>query len=279
MSKMGAYQPPEKFKNYSLPTSKPFKSNTFYKEKVVTLQEQLFKKLKKVAEFLESLYPKLTDEFSRDIQVVIKKNLETLIEDLDLMQVGLHKNPYTFNTKKLKTNQHCITEMKKVCDTLQTVKSYDEFKKLAKIKHALNELEHLIQPTSIERNLEKAGAKSKPKKVPVKKEPVLVEAKKKKAISKIAKPTTKLLKPIKKVSKQPQESEAPVKQSEKKVTKPKSKPKLPAEHKKVLAAKPKSKIKSPAEKTKSLAKPKKELAAKSKPKIKSSAAQKKKLPH
>lgn len=264
MGKMGAYQPTEKYKNYSLPTSKPLKSHAFYKEKVWTLQEQIYKKLKKVAEFLESLYPKLTDDFSKNIKVAIEKNLEVLIEDLDQMQHGLHKNPDSFNTNKLKINQHRITEMKNVCDTLQTVRSYEyEFKNLGKIKHALNELEHLIQPTNFERSLEKARVKSKPKTVPAKKEHIQVEAKKKikeesiikskkqKATSKKAKPATKLPKQIKIDSKQPKKSETSVlklKQSEKKATK--SKPKLPAE--KILKAKPTSRMKSSAEHKKKL---------------------------
>jgi hypothetical protein len=266
MAKMGAYQPPEKFKNYLLPTSKPFRSHAFYEEKIWTLQERIYKKLKKIAEFLESLYPKLTDDFSKNIKVVIEKNLETLIKDLDHMQSCLHQTPYSFNTNKLKTNQRSITEMKKVCDTLQTVRSYEhESKKLGKIKHELNELEHLIQPSSFQKSLEKSQAKNKPKTVPAKKEQILVEAKKKlkekpkvnlkkqKVISKKAKTSTKLVKPIKIDSKKQQKSKAPVhklNQSEKKVTKPK--PKLPAKHKKVLTAKPKSKPKSSAQHKKKL---------------------------
>ncbi len=266
---MGAYQPPEKYKNYLLPTGKPLKSHAFYKEKVLTLQERIFLKLKKVAEFLENLYPNLTSDISRNLKVVIEKNLETLIEDLRQMQSGLHKNPYSFNTNKLKTNQHCIDEMKNVCDTLQTVSSFErEFNKLSKIKHALHELEHLIQSTKFEKSLEKAKVKSKPKTVSEKKERVLVEAKKtikeksrvnakkQKAISKKSKPTTKLVKPKKTVSKKLQKSKAPVhklKQSAKKVTKPK----VLAEHKKTLKANPKTKLP---------AKNKKTLAAKSKPK-------------
>lgn len=263
MGKIGAYQPTEKYKNYSLPTSKPLRSHAFYKEKVWTLQERIFKKLKKVAELLESLYPKLTDDFSKNIKIVIEKNLKTLIKDLDLMQNDLHQNPYSFNTNKLKINQHHITQMKNVCDTLQTVRSYEyEFKNLGKIKHALNELEHLIQPTSFEKSLE-ARAKSKQKTVPAKKEQILVEAKKKieedsivkskkqKAISKKTKPATKLPKQIKIKSKQPKKSATPVhklKQSEKKVIKPK--PKLPAE--KILKAKPTSKKKASTEHKKKL---------------------------
>ena len=264
MGKMGAYQPTEKYKNYSLPTSKPLSSHAFYKEKVSTLQEKIYKKLKKVAELLKSLYPKLTDEFSKNIKIIIEKNQEILIKDLDLMQSGLYKNPGSFNTNKLKINQHRIIEMKNICDTLQIVRSYEhEFKNLGKIKHALNELEHLIQPTSFERGLEKARVKSKPKVVPAKKEHILVEApkkikeesivksKKQKAISKQAKPATKLPKQIKIDSKQPKKSDTPLpklKPSEKKVTKPKQK--LLTE--KILKAKPISKIKSSAKRKKKL---------------------------
>lgn len=261
MNKIGTYQPIEKYKNYSLSTTKPDSSHSFYQEKVWNLQDHIYKKLKKVAEFLESLYPKLTEDFRGNIKHVIEKNLETLKHDLNLMQSNLLKNPYSFNTKKLKINQHCINEMKNVCNTLQTVRSYEhEFKKLSQIKHVLHELEHLIQPTSFERSLEMGGGvKSSLKTVPAKKTGILVGDKKKinekaiiipkkqKAVSKKAKPTTKLLKPKKVESKKLPKSKAPLhklKQAGKKITKPKAK--LSVKPKKVFTAKPKAKIKSPA---------------------------------
>lgn len=241
MSKIGIYQRPDKIKNYSFPTSKPLRSHPLFKEKVWTLQEQIHEKLRKLAEHLESLYPKLSDNYNRNINVVVDNNIEALIKYLDVMQSGFYKNPYTFNTDKLKTNQDCITGMKNVCDTLQSVRSYEnEAKKLGKIKHALKELEHLIQPTRLERSL--AMTSVKPKKTAAKKEHTQVAAKKKSvtskkktAISKKAKPATKVRKPIKKVSKLP-------KKPAKKVTKTTSK--LPVKKKKVVTVKAKPKAKS-----------------------------------
>ena len=64
------------------------RSHALYKEKVWTLQEHIYQKLKKVAEFLDSLYPKLTDDFSMNIKVVIEKNLEILMKDLALPATG-----------------------------------------------------------------------------------------------------------------------------------------------------------------------------------------------
>lgn len=241
MGKIGTFQPADKYKNYSLPTSKPFASDTFYyKQKEVTLQEQIYKKLKKVSEFLESLYPTLTDDYSRNIKTVIEKNLEKLSEDLDQMKGYLNEDPYTFNTAKLKINQHCITEMKNVCDILQTLRNYEhETKKLGKIKHALTELEHLIQPTNFEKSLERARAKSKPKKAAANKERISAKAQKKSK----EKPAVKSEKPTA-ISKKAKAPAPKLKQSAKKATK--SKTKLPAKHKKALAAKPKLKSKSSA---------------------------------
>lgn len=223
MGKKVEYQPPQKFKNYSLSTSKPLRSHYVYKEKVWTVSEQIYKKLKKIADLLESIYPKLTDDFDKNIKTVVGKNIKTLIEDLNLMQRGLLKDPNSFNTKKLKTNQHCINEMKNVCDTLQTVRTYEnEYKNLGKIKHALHELELLIQPSSLDKSLEKVLMKNKPKKGPVNKGQKLAEAtkkikekptlkpKKQKPISKKAKPATKLLKAKKIDTKQSKKSRAPV---------------------------------------------------------------------
>lgn len=236
-----------KYKNYSLATSKPVSSHAFYQEKVWTLQERIYNSLKKITELLESLYMKLADNFSGNIKVVIERNLETLIKDLDLMQKGFRKDPSSFNTNKLKINQSHITEMRNVCDSLQTVNSYEnEFKKLGKIKHALKELEHLIKPTSLEIRLEKARVKSKPK--------TKLPAKSKKTLPAKSKPKTK-------------SSTA-------------SKVKLPAKSKKALPAKPKPKTKSSAASKATLpAKRKKALTAKPKSKTKSSAAHKKKKPH
>ncbi len=218
MSRMGGtYESTDKYKNYSLPT---FKNRTSgYQEKVWTLQEQIYLKLKHIAQSLESLYPKLTAASSMNIKVAIEKNLETLTEDLNLMTSGLQKNPDSFNTKTLKTNQHRIDEMKHVCDNLQTISSYEsEFKNLSKIKHTLTELEHLIQPTSLERSLQKTTIKKKTKPKST------VKSQKKKVISKKAKPKTKSLKP-----------------PAKKVTKPKKT--MPTKRKKTLTAKSKAKIK------------------------------------
>lgn len=257
---MGIYQQ-EKYKNYSLPSSKPLKSHAFYQEKVWTLPEQINKKLTIVAELLENLYPKLTDNFDKNTKVVIEKNLEILIKNLDLLQQDFHKNPDSFKTDNLKTNQRHITEMKNVCDNLQTVRSYEyEFKNLGKIKHFLHELEHLIQPTKFEKSLEKVRAKNKQKTTPAKKGSIKVKVmkkkegsivKSKKPVAKKTKPATKSAKqikskPIKKTSASVQKLKSPAK----KVTKPKTK--LPA--KKVLKAKPASKLKSPAKKTSSLKK-------------------------
>lgn len=235
MSRMGTYESTDKYKNYSLPT---FKNRTSgYQEKVWTLQEQIYLKLKHIAQSLESLYPKLTAASNMNIKVAIEKNLETLSEDLNLMTSGLQKNPDSFNTKTLKTNQHRIDEMKHVCDNLQTISSYEsEFKNLSKIKHTLTELEHLIQPTSLERSLQKTTIEKKTKKTPTKKKPTLaatkkktkpkstVKSQKKKVISKKAKPKAKSLKP-----------------PAKKVIKPKKT--IPTKRKKTLTAKSKAKIK------------------------------------
>lgn len=253
MSKIGAYEPEDKHKNYLLPTAKLSRNHAF-KEKVWTLQEQISQKLKKIAEFLEDLYPKLTDDFSSNTKAVIEKNVEKLLEHLSLMQNGFENSPSTFNTNNLKINQNCITEMKSVCDSLQTVRSYEfESKKLGKIKHELKGLERLIQPTSIEKSLKKTPAKTATKKAPAKKgrTPVKakktkvqpkVSAKKKSASSKKEKPPTKLLTPAKKKQKK---SAAPVrktKQAAKKVAIPKTK--QPAVRKKPLAkSKPKMMMK------------------------------------
>lgn len=286
MGKIGTYQPTEKYKNYSLPTSKPSKGHAFYQEKGWNLQDHVYKKLKKVAELLKSLHPELIDGFNINSTGSIEKNLEILIKDLDLMQNNLHKNSYSFNTNKLKTNQHCITEMKNVCDTLQTVESYaHEFKKLSKIKHALHELEHFIQPKPFEGVLEKTKVKAEPKTLAGKKEPILAQAKKEKksivsskkqkTIPKKTKAPTKLLQTKKSAVKQPSKTKATaskLKKSVKKVAKLKTK--SPVKHKKVLTTKPKLK-KSVKKVTKlktkpSSAKHKKVLA--SKPKLKTSTA-------
>jgi hypothetical protein len=248
MGKIGTYQPIDKYKNYLLPTTKPLKSHAFYKEKVWTLQEQIYQKLKKVAELLENLYPKLTDDFSKNIKVVIEKHLKTLIKDLNLIKQSLHTNSDSFDTNKLKINHHHITEMKNVCDTLQTVRSYEyEFKNLSKIKHALSELEHLIQPTSFEKSLEKAHVKSKQKTapaMPAKKRPILVQTKKKVKKEPILVQTKKKVKkePILVQAKKKVKKEPILVQAKKKV---KKEPIVKSKNQKALSKKTKTATKLP----------------------------------
>lgn len=200
MSKIGSYEPPaKKFKNFLQPTTKPVKSHAVYQQKVWTLQEQIYKKLRTIAEYLVLLYPQLSDQFSESVKGVIQINIEKLMEDLDLLQANLLKNPAAFNTKKLKTNQNCINEMKGVCDTLQTVRSYEhESKSLGKIKHTLSELEHLIQPSKLEKSLTKAAASAKkptkPKAKPAAKKPTTAKPKAK-AKPAAKKPATAKAKP------------------------------------------------------------------------------------
>lgn len=213
MGKIGAYQPEDRHKNYSLPSSKPFRSHTMYQERVWTLQEKIHRKLKRVGKFLESLYPKITDKFKNNITGVIERNLGILIDDLNQMEHGFHKNPFSFHTNKLKTNQQCINEMKNVCNTLQTVNSFEnEFKRLGKIKHALSELEHLIQPSNFEKSLEKAQLKIQTKKAKKVAPPP----------SKAKKTTTKVKKTIK-VKTTPQKAKPAVKQQKTKISTAKTK--------------------------------------------------------
>lgn len=267
MSKIGAYQPPDKYKNYTQATTKPFKSHMYYQEKVWTLPEQIYKKLKTVAELLEELYPKITDDFSKNIHATIDKNLQVLLGDLDFLRRGLDKDPRSFNTNKLKVNQSHIHEMKKVCDNLQTISSYEyNFKKAGKIKHALHELEHLLQPTSNIKDLKMAPVKSLPKKAPVKKAKAAIGEKKKTTKAPLAKPkkaktASKPLKPIKKALKPaPKKAKAPVHKTKAPVKTP---------------AKPKSKLSVKPKKT-AAPKPKKPVAVKAKPKAKSASVTKKK---
>lgn len=271
MGKMGAYQPTEKYKNYSRPTSKPLNSQAFYTEKVWTVQEQIYKKIKKVAEFLENLYPKLTDDFNANTKAVIEKNVELLIEDLDLMQRDWQKNPDSFNTNKLKINQQRISEMHAICDTLQTVRSYEyEFKNLRKIKHVLHELEHLIQPTDFEKSIEKTRAKIKQK---IKKESILVKVKKKtKEDSVVASKKQKAASnKIKDLSKLPKKTAVPkekLKASEKKVAKPVAKLSKPV---KIASKQPKKSVLStdkPKTASKKVTHPAVKMAAKTIKKIK-----------
>jgi hypothetical protein len=169
MRRSNPYQPAEQFKDYTLSSPKRFKSHMYYQEKVVTLSQRIYKKLKTLSELLESLYPSLTHDAHKNIKAAIKKNVEILIVDLGEMQKDLDNNPSNFNTKDLKTNQNCINDMKSVCDNLQTVSTFEhEFKKLGKIKHVLTELEHLLEPTMYEKNYQEAKMKSALKSAPAK---------------------------------------------------------------------------------------------------------------
>ncbi len=251
MGEIGKYQTTYNVKNYGLPTAKPQRSHPYFHEKIWTLQEQIFKKLNIIAELLLNLYPKLTDNFSINIKGVIETNLKTLIDDLEFLQSGLNKDPSTFHTSKLNTNQKHIDEMKHVCDTLQTVSSYEyEFKNLGKIKHALHELGHLIQPSHfdtilketqdrIERS-DKAAAKKTSIRTAKKttKAKVAVKTKKKKTVKPKDNKMNKLAKPAKKATKTAAKKKAPAKRAKPAVKKT-VKAKAPAKKKTVKKAAPK----------------------------------------
>lgn len=268
MGKIGQYQPRENLKKYSLPMDKPFKGHPYYTEKVWSVQELINKKLNKLANQLDDLYPQLKETVSMNLKVTIEKNLEILNKDLELMQNEMKKNPFSFNTDKLKTNFKLITEMKDVCTLLQSTKSYEnEFKKLSKIKHTLHQLEHLIQPTKFEKSLEESREKIQ-KTNPAEKEKKQAGDNKKETkektmatlVSKKAKSAKKTVKSKQLDSKAPKKNKTPVKKVVKKVAKPKvtAKPQkttktrtsakvtASTKPKKVLKAKPKTTVKSPA---------------------------------
>ena len=182
------------------------------------------------------------------------ENMNALVHDLDLMMVCLTQNPYAFNMEKLETNKNCIDEMKNACDNLQTTRSNDnQFKKLGKIKHTLNELEQLLQPAIDEQaNKECLEAETQ------KKEKSVVKAAKK-TVSKKAKrkPTA-----VKKVVVRPKVKLAAISQKAKR--KPTAVKKVVARPKVKLAAKSKKAKAKPKAVKKVVARPKVKLAAKSK---------------
>lgn len=226
MAKMGQYQPPDKYKNYTASTSKPTKSHMFYEEHVKTLQEEIYKKLKTITKSLESIYPKLANTSVKKLKITIDKNLGVLTADLKLLQITFDKKPYTFNTVKLKTNQKLINEMKNVCTTLHTQRffSHDD-KKISKLTHTLHELELLIKPTALEVSNKKASTKAKASaKAAAAKKP---KAKTTVAPKKKAAPVKKAVKPKTKPAVAPKKKAAPIK----KTIKPKTKIAVPAKKK------------------------------------------------
>ncbi len=138
MSRIGAYKPEDKQKNFLLPPFK--KSHTFHEEKEKNFETIVYKKLKKVAELLESLYYNLSDDFGKNIKASVGQNLKLLITDLEIMHNSLKKTPFPFNK-----NLHCIHEMEGACSSLQKLSpNAIEVKQLSKIKHALHELDTLL---------------------------------------------------------------------------------------------------------------------------------------
>lgn len=158
MSKIGVFQPADKEKNYLLPPSK--KSHSFHEETEKPLVNIIYKKLKKVTELLESLYYNLADDSGNHIKSAVGDNLKLLIKDLELMHNELKKTPFAFNTTKRNKNQHCIHEMQGACESLQKLSPKDiEVKQLAKIKHALHELDELIASKGVEPKAKEAPVK------------------------------------------------------------------------------------------------------------------------
>lgn len=169
MSKIGMYQPADKQKNYLLPTSK--QSHSFHEEKEKPLENIIYKKLKKVAELLEALFYNLSDDYDNNFKASVGQNLKLLIQDLEIMHNSLKKPP---SAGKQSSNLHCIHEMQGACESLQKTSPREiEIKELAKIKHALHELDTLLMSqdaeVKVENKKEAPVKKAVPKKVITKK--------------------------------------------------------------------------------------------------------------
>lgn len=153
MSKIGTFKPEDKPKNYLLPPFK--KSHLAHEEKEKPLENIIYKKLKKVAELLEALYHNLSED---NIKASIGQHLKILVQDLEIMHNSVKKTPYASKG----SNLHCIHEMESACDSLQKVSPKEiEVKQLAKIKHALHELDTLLMESGAEPRIEKKETPSK----------------------------------------------------------------------------------------------------------------------
>lgn len=153
MSKIGMFKPEDKPKNYLLPPFK--KSHLSHEEKEKPVENIIYKKLKKVAELLEALYHNLAED---NIKASVGQHLKLLVQDLEVMHNSLKKNPYASKN----SNLHCIHEMQSACDSLQKVSPKEiEVKQLAKIKHALHELDTLLMTKQTEPDVKKKKAPAK----------------------------------------------------------------------------------------------------------------------
>lgn len=147
MGKLFSFHPTDKYRNYFLPSTKPSRRGLGYQQKTFTLQEKLHQKLKKITECFEYLHLHLQDDHGNKIKTSVKKNIDLLSTEIVLLKDAFDKNPYSFSTKTLKISKSHINEMRTLCDRLKQMESnqYD-VKRLAKIKHMLTELEHLLMP-------------------------------------------------------------------------------------------------------------------------------------
>jgi len=304
MVKVPTKKPPENFKNFTRPNAKPSNSHSVFQEKVWTLPELIYKKIRIIADLLESLHSKLTESSSKNIKSASENNLKILIKDLDVIQKGLKRNPSSFKTDNLKTNLKCINEMKHVCNALQLHSAYkSEFQNLGHIKHELHELEHLVQPTIYEKSAEKIIEIGKLDKTTTKEEnkKTINQKPKVKSMNKLStsktvkKPVAKTT-PIKVASKKPVAKKAVSKAKPvvKKATKPVAKVTKPKKVVSKLVVKAKTAVSTVKHAVKKIAKPKakvavkkifkpvvkhpvkKTITSKPKPKIKSAIKQKKK---
>lgn len=190
MGKINAYQPRQDFKSYLYPTAKPYKSGAIgYQQRVWTLEDQIYFHLKKIAHFIDLLFEKSTNIHKKQVAISVKKNIEVLHKDLELLKKSLQKKLIDIDKKKLKINDRWISEMKTTCDNFKNlITDTIEVKILHKLRHMLNELEHLIKPKL------HGIQKGELLKVPVKKKEITVARKP----TRRAAVETKTLAPVKK---------------------------------------------------------------------------------
>lgn len=150
MGKLHAYQPIEKFEDFSNPSSRPFKSNAIgFQEKTWTLRDQILHRFKKAAKILEVLFDKAPNHQDREETNMIVQGLSELNNNIYKIQHSLENDLEMLSGEKLDKQQNSINTMKRLIELLRPMMIEDqEIKNLGKLNHLLTELNHLLLPSS-----------------------------------------------------------------------------------------------------------------------------------
>lgn len=148
--KLHEYEPIEKYKNFSNPTTKPIKGHDIgFHEKHWTLRDQILHRFHRAAKLMEVLFTKAPEFHNREETNRIVDALSQLNNNIYRIQNSVETSTPELHSETISIFQQSIDRMRRLIDQLRPyLMGHEELRNLARLNHLLTELEHLLSPSS-----------------------------------------------------------------------------------------------------------------------------------